>query len=448
MKETNPIHELVAGIPRHVEKVKDIVDVKKAHWFILFYSLAVLVLRLQEGVIWGSDTTQYIEKSIIRPPGYPFLMDIFKYLFGTYEYLALVSFQLIFVLLSGFYLSHILRRKFDLHPITFILITLLLSVPLLSSSVILGIHGRIANRLLTEAVSYGLFLTAMSFLVKILFTRQKLDFIIFLMLIAALTLIRTQMIFLYVIAFVLIPLYCQEHANKSHLLGLIVILLAIFLCTDFSERLYHRFVNNYFGKVSLNASHMLVGAVYVSDKGALGLIENAKDRDVLKLTYDSLESRSLLAKQRFGIDRRLVDLYNDNFAVILGYSLMSSFQHIYAFPKWGDEMLVQFEAFSRRVVPVLTIHYYKDVAKLMLLKFLYTLNFREGFFFATFLLFPFVKFTRELKAFALFMLLMLLINRLMMTPIIYIGDRYLFYTDILEYVILVIMAEKYLRSRA
>ena len=36
----------------------------------------------------------------------------------------------------------------------------------------------------------------------------------------------------------------------------------------------------------------------------------------------------------------------------------------------------------------------------------------------------------------------------MMTPIIYIGDRYLFYTDILEYVALVIMAEEYLRIRS
>jgi len=430
-------------------KVIHFVDLKKAYGITLFYGIALIVIRLKVGIIWGGDTSQYIEKSVIRPPIYPLLLDLFSYLFGAHEYIALVFFQLIFVLIAAFHLSNTMRKKFHLLPITFTLLSCLLSVPLLSSSVALGLHGEIGNIILTEAISYGLFLFAVAFLVRILFISRPTDFIIFLSLIVILTLTRTQMIFLYVIAIVLIlSLYLKRDIRIPAAISLFIVVLVIFLCAELGERLYHKLTNNYFGKISLTESHLLVGAIYVSDKQTFSHIDDIRDRRVLEQAYEFLEDHKLLAKQRFEIGRRMVDLYNDNFAVILGPGLMSSFRRVYAAPPWGDDMLLQVESFSRRVAPVLVIHHYKDVAKLMLLKFLYTLNFREGFFFATFLLFPFVKFTRELKLFSFFVLLMLLTNRLMMTPIIYIGDRYLFYTDILEYVALVIMAEEYLRIRS
>jgi hypothetical protein len=353
---------------------------------------------------------------------------------------------LIFVLSASFWLSHLLSKKFELHPIAFILINLFLSLPLLTLSVAVGIHGEIGNRLLTEAFSYGFFLFAVSFLVKTLFSDERRNFIIFILLIGILTLIRTQMIFMYIIVIVFIIMLQLKFHNIRLIIGLIAAGIVIFTLADFSERFYHKVANNYFGKVSLNASHILVGAIYVTDHKALNDIANQHDREVLNLAYDFLENKKLLAKNRFENDRRLVDLYNDNFATILGYGLMGSFQHAYSLPKWGDEMLIQFESFSRRVVPVLIFINYKEFSKLMLLKFLYTLNFREGFFIALFLLFPFIRLSQEFKTFAFFVFLMLVTNRLIMTPIIYIGDRYLFYTDILEYVVFIIMGEQYLKS--
>ncbi len=430
----------------NITKAANFFDIKKAYGIVFFYSLLVLINRLKVGVVWGGDTQQYIDKSVIRPPTYPLLMDVFKFIFGPHEFIALICFQLLFVLISAFYLSNLLWKKFELHPITFILLHLFLSLPLLSISVAAGIHGEIGNRLLTESISYGLFLFVISFLVKILFSNGRRYFIIFLLLIATLTLIRTQMIFLYIIAVLLIPVLYLKTKNIRVMLGLFTIVLTIFLFMDLGERFYHKAVNDYFGKISLNASHMLVGAAYVTDDKAMDKIVNQKDREVLKRTYDFLENKKLLAKNRFEIGRRLVDLYNDNFATILGYGLMASFQHVYSLPKWGDEMLIQFESFSRRTIPVLICHNYKEFSKLMLLKFLYTLNFREGFFISLFLLFPFIRLSNEFKIFAFLIFLMIVINRLIMTPIIYIGDRYLFYTDILEYVIFVIMAEQYLKS--
>ncbi len=421
-------------------------DIKKAYIANFCYSLAVLIVRIKVGIIWGGDTQQYIDKSVIRPPVYPLVMDVFKFIFASHEFFALICFQLIFVLSASFYLSHLLWKKFNLQPISFILLHLFLSLPLLSLSVAAGIHGEIGNRLLTESISYGLFLIVISFLVKIIFFNKRRYFIIFLLLVAILTLIRTQMIFLYMIAVLLIPLLYIKAKNVRVTIGLFTIVLAVFLFMDLGEKFYHQTINGYFGKISLNASHMLVGAVYVSDSQSLNLIVNKKDREVLKRTYDYLESKKLLAKQRFEIKRRLVDIYNDHFNIILYDGLVAAFQHSYTLPNRNDEMLTQFEGFSRRVVPILFFNYYKDIAKLMLLKFLYTLNFREGFFISFFLLFPFSELSCELKKLSFFVLLMLIINRLIMTPIIYIGDRYLFYTDILEYVVLIIATEKYIKN--
>jgi len=426
-------------------RAMDLISLKKAYGIILFYSLAVLISRLQVGVIWAGDTQQYIEKSVIRSPIYPLIIDFFKYLFRPYEFIALICFQLIFVLFAAFYLSHLLWKKFNLHPITFILLNIFLSVPLLSCSVAVGIHGKIGNHILTEAITYGLLLFVISFLVETIFTDERRDFIIILLLIATLTLIRTPMIYLYAIVASLIWHRYWRYRDISLLAGFVVLTISIVLIADFGERFYHKTVNNYFGKISRSASHMLVGAVYISDKHALSLIENTDDREVLRRTYDHLENRKLLAKQRYEIKRRLVDVYDDNFCYIQT-TIEISFQEVFSLQRGEDRMYLEYEDFSQRLVPILVRHYYMDFSKLMLLKFLYTLNFREGFFIASFLLFPFVKFSRELKIFAIFVLLMLVANRIMMTPIIFMNERYLFYSDILEYVILIIMAEQYLKS--
>jgi hypothetical protein len=434
-----------------LERAINFFDMKKAYGIVFFYSLLILINRLKVGVIWSPDTQQYIDKSVIRPPVYPLLMDVFKFIFGSHEFVALVCFQLIFVLISAIYLSNVLRKKFELHPITFISVNLFLSLPLLSISVAAGIHGEIGNKLLTEAISYGFFLFAVSFLVKTLFLNEKRKFLIFLFLISILMLIRTPMIFMYVIAILLVLYLYLRDKNVRLLVGLIVAVIVAFFIADIGERLYHKSVNNNFFKINRDASHMLVGAVYISDERALGFFADKQDREVLKRTYAYLEDKKLLSKNRFEIKRRLVDIYNDHF-VTMQIMLQSSFQDVFFSPESDnkpareDELYIQYESFSRRVVPVIIYNYYKEFSKLMLLKFLYTLNFREGFFIALFLMFPFIRLKHKFKIFAFFVLLMLVMNRLIMTPIIFLGDRYLFYTDILEYVIFIIMAEQYLKN--
>lgn len=431
-------------------KMKDLFDVKSAFGIALLYSGVVLVNRLNEGVIWAPDTPQYIEKSVIRPPLYPLLINVFTALFDAYGFIALICFQVLFVLLSAFYLSHILLKKFHVHPVVFVLLYIFLSLPLLSISVAVGIHGGIGNRLLTEAVSYGFFLFAVSYLVKTLFGDERRNFFIFLLLIAILTLIRTPMLFLYGVAGCLIIYLHSRTKNIKRTLGLVLLLVAVFLTADLGERFYHRVVNNYWGKINRDASHLLVGAVYTSDKRVLIWIADPRDREVLRRSYDVLEDKKLLSKNRFEIDRRLVDIYNDHF-VPMQTVLLRSFQDVFPMDEnrdrsmREDDMYIQFESFSRRVAPVLVFHNYQEFFKLMLLKFLYTFNFREGVFLALFLLFPFVRLSPEFKMTAFFVLLMLLLNRLVMTPIIFIGDRYLLYTDILEYAVMVTMADQYLR---
>lgn len=430
--------------------MRNLIDVKWAYGILFLYSLMVLINRLNVGVLWAVDTSEYIEKSVVRPPLYPLLMDVFKFIFGVHQFVALICFQLLFVLVMAFYLSRILWKKFDIHLITFVFLHLILSLPLLSISVAAGISGGIGNWLLTEAISYGLFLFAVSFLVKTLFGNERRNFFLFLMVIGILTWIRTPMIFLYGVAGAMI-LYLQLKIRNIRLtIGLVMAMVAVFLVTGLGERFYHKAVNNYWGRINRSASTMIIGAVYISDAQALNFIAEPRDREVLNRTYAYLENRKLLSKNRFEIDRRLVDIYNDYFCVMQTI-ILKSIQDVFFVPEeqskpgWKDRVYEEFESFAQRVVPLLVIHHFKEFSRLMLLKFLYTLNFREGFFMALFLLFPFVRLSHPFKIMTFFVLLMLIMNRLMMTPIIAMTDRYLFYTDILEYVFIAIVADHYLR---
>ena len=136
------------------------------------------------------------------------------------------------------------------------------------------------------------------------------------------------MLFLYGVAGCLI-LYLHFRAkNIKQTLGLVVVLVLVFLAADLGERFYHKIVNNYWGKINRDASHLLVSAVYTSNEKALDWIADPQDREVLRRTYAVLEDKKLLSKNRFEIERRLVDIYNDYFGTIQAV-LLRSFQDVF-----------------------------------------------------------------------------------------------------------------------
>jgi hypothetical protein len=170
----------------------------------------------------------------------------------------------------------------------------------------------------------------------------------------------------------------------------------------------------------------------------------------LKRAHEELKKRKMHAANRFEIDRRLVDLYNDNFCIIQAIT-ENSFKAISRYngaaPMQEILFYPAYEEFARRVVPGLVWQNLKEFGKLTLLKFLYSLQFREGFFAGLLMLIFVYGLRQELKLVGFFVLLLLMMNRLMMTPIIFLGDRFLFYTDILEYAFFLIFVDDVLRSK-
>jgi len=415
---------------------------------VALWGAAVLAARLPLGVQVANDSEQYLAGSVLRPPGYPFLLELFARLFADWAPPALVAFQLLCVLAAALHLSWTLWRRYALHPAAFVTAYVLLTLPLTSLSTALGIHGTIGNRLLTEAVTYALFLLVVSCLLRALFHPRPLPLALGLLLIALATLVRTQMFFLYPLAAAVLLWEWRHGLELRATLLLALSALLLVAGTDLAERLYHRQASGHFGRVSLGSSHFLVGALYMAPPQAAELPERESDREVLRRAYAFLASQKLHSSSRFELDRRLADLYNDKFAAMLNAGLMPAFNQVYAQTPWSDPALIALDRFSDRVAPLFLRHYPASLCKLFLLKLLYSLNFREGLFAAVLLLLPWLPVRRETLLLAGLVALPLLVNRLLLVPILYLGDRYLFYTDILEYVLLLAVADQLLRRGA
>lgn len=413
------------------------------------YSLIVLLCRLRAVPVYGPDSFQYLSNSVIRPPGYPLILDAFQWIFGSGYVSVLVFFQILSVLVASYFLSRFLWRAFNLHSGTFFLLHVVLSLPLTSLSKAAGIFGGIGNHILSEPISYSLFLLATLFLLKMLLQKKLTDFFIALLLSALLVLMRTPMTFLFITAS-LAAIYCYPYKSEQKRLVRAFLLLCIaVLSVDSGERFYHAFTQGYFGKIDRAASHLLVGAVYVAQEQSFATF-SPQDRKVVKKAIDGLKKRKMHATNRFELDRRLVDLYNDNFCrmqSILEKSFKEVNAHNAAAPRQEILFYTSYEEFARRAAPVLVLNNIKEFGKLTLLKFLYSLQFREGVFIGLLMLLPVCKFRRELQIWGALILLLLVMNRLMMAPIIFLGDRYLFYTDILEYAFFLIFADNILRSK-
>jgi hypothetical protein len=407
-----------------------------------FFAVIVSVIILGYGALVGSwtvpDTQGYLTLSVIRPPLYPLLTKLFHTLFASDYLWLLVAFQIIFVLATAYWLSRTLRIYFKLPSFAFLIVHFFLVSPLIPAHrIYAGIYGNIGNTISSEALSYGFFIISLIFLVKSIFDPSKKNISIFSFFCVLNTLNRLQFVFMYPIVFVMIFFMFKRTRNLKMVLQSVLLIIVMITGGLLADRQYHKYVNGV-SIISPGGSFNLLGTVlFVSDPPDVVVIKNTSDRDIILKMLQAFDGQNVLLRYHQEMGYQPGAFYFRYFASSILTGMNKIYQQEFKFKSPGDDgVYLGIDSLARRVLPTLMARKCLEYGKLSIIKFIDSFTFREGIFMGILIMMRAWRLRSEMDVLFMLVLLMILTNRLVITPTTHLGDRFLFYSDILQQVVI------------
>lgn len=250
--------------------------------FISIYTLHLGVFPL------GRDSIQYVNGSGIRSAGYPFFLKFNHILFGNWEYRAVIITQLILGITASIYASKSLQRLIDLPEYFIYLFTIIFLIPYFFGDY------KFANHIMTEGLSYPLYLFAFSNFLKGIVLRQYRPIYTYILTLFILVLLRPQMMFTYILGFLgwcYVALYFNGDKQKKILL--LLTLISIALLTNITDKTYHYFKNGFFGVEPMFNFSLVVAPLYFSIPADAILIKDPAARKAFIEISNDMQYRHL-----------------------------------------------------------------------------------------------------------------------------------------------------------
>lgn len=293
------------------------------------------------GATLSSDSQTYLEGRAFRPPLYPLFLQAAQGLFGSYWLRVVPLLQGAAVLAGVLFLARVLGRHLKLGAAAAGAVFVVLAAPLLPLPLD---EWRIANNVLSEALSYAALLFAAAFLANgVLSGRRTAGPAGFASMAALGTLVRPQMLFTYPVAALLIgwDLFRWRDAKRAGRLALAALLAAA--AAAGATRLWqqpHRAEG-----ASLLALQFCTAALYVSDPSDALAFDDPRDRALAESVGRAMGEGGLYASFRRGRNLSLAAHYTSVYNEILWGTLYPA-----ASPT-GD--VREAEAAAGRLAPVL-----------------------------------------------------------------------------------------------
>ena len=261
---------------------------------IIALSLVIFLFLVRQGVKTFPDTNSYLNNSLLRTPPYPLLLDFFKFLFGSDYLLMIVRFQIILSFLFVLVLSWTIKQYFNLGKLTFYIIYFILLSPIYSPFVYLSKQLQIANNILSESITYSLFLLTITVMVKFIF-ELKLQYLIYVLLCSVLTaMVRPQFLFLYFFDIIIIIYYGYITMNFVYTL-VIGLLLSLFIFTaSLLTKTYNFIYHGIFAGIPTVGVQLITPQLYLSHSQDIELFTNIEEKAWLAKIYEEMVTRQLL----------------------------------------------------------------------------------------------------------------------------------------------------------
>ncbi|MGY0393094.1 hypothetical protein ACW5R3_11130 [Bizionia sp. KMM 8389] len=281
----------------------------------LFFGFSFIFIMLKP-LQFANDSEGYLNISIIRSAPYPIFLAAIKFIFGSYFNIATVFFQACLGLFSCHYLLKTLKTYVKLQAVWYFLIGLILLIPYLY-------HHAVANKVLSEALAYPLYLLITAEFIKILKTKTIKNYGVLFPLLLLLLLTRKQFLFLVPIGLIVTTYLSFTTKRHKQLLPVALFFIVLPLIVSVIDRTYHKFQHQHFVETPWSGIHFITPAFYVADSSDVSLFETAESQSLFKETYSQLAQKQLNIHHLKPTDKKdMVLPYISKYAEIANHTVL------------------------------------------------------------------------------------------------------------------------------
>jgi len=271
---------------------------------IIYGVLCIFVLV--KGPVYFPDSQGFLEMDFHRSIGYKSILKILSSIFGNSFYIPLILLQLGLLIYSSYYLVKAISNTFKLHYSWSLLLQLIVIAPAFY------LHY-VANTILSEGITYPLFLLFAAFVFKGFIKQSLKHYYYAILVLLALLLTRGQ--FIAMVPMLLILLLFegfQTTFNKQKWLLIATIILLPFVSVLLGKT-YNKLVYNHFESPPFNNVSLIAPAFFVADKDDDKLFSSAREKEFFNEVYSLLDELDFTKKDLKVSDKQLYTVFHDNY---------------------------------------------------------------------------------------------------------------------------------------
>ncbi|MFT4698685.1 MAG: hypothetical protein ACI9SJ_001841 [Flavobacteriaceae bacterium] len=413
----------------------------KENILVLLAFIFTFIFLVNKPPIYSPDTYGYLHVNISRYPVYILFIRGFQFIFGSFFEVMMVSFQLVFSIIS---ISIIYKNCKELLNLNIWLKTLLFVI------LLFPLYPRlyIANNLVSEGLAYPLYLLLISFIIDFLYRNKSIKVIHLSITLLILSLTRGQFFFISIIVALLYVLKLKKDTfKKGNVFSLLLLIIVPFLITIVDSS-FKKVVYGYYVKTPYSYVNAITLPLFVSELKDTIDIKNEDYKKIFIKSYQRIDSLGLLSSKINGTKEEKYQVFHDNFPLICNQNIHDQgklyYLNIDSTPHLNS---IKTELACKAMFPVLVKNHFKEWV------IIYFTGMIHGFFESIVLLFFFL-FTLiygglitlrnyTINNSLLFLSSLLIISNSMIVALAcHSISRYLFYNYFLGFIIFILIFKK------
>lgn len=248
--------------------------------------MTLFLSLLNQGVILRSDGYGYLKAIIIRSSLYPSVLSFYHVFFKPGVYQPLVFAQLLLGFYAAGYASKKLQTFFLFDDAIRYTCSLIFLTPYFFGDY------RFGNTIMSEAITYPLYLIAFSLLLKGLLQHETKAILKFTGILMILMLARRQFLFVYPAFAVILTYFALFKRTKLPLSLIVGVFLISIIATNLIERSYQYLMHDHFETIPFTGFQLTVAPLYVSKPSDAIHFSDPKVRALFSEIHAKLEKKN------------------------------------------------------------------------------------------------------------------------------------------------------------
>lgn len=326
---------------------------------IAIFLIFVGIFFYQTGVLFFPDSDTYLNMDIIRSLGYPTFLQIHRFIFGAIYLHVVVIIQLLFILYSCFHFVQSLKKNILQNNYFLFVIYVLLCFPLLY-------EFKLANKIMSEALAYPLYILSLSQLICGVFSKNVRHFYFGLLLIFSAIVVRGQFLFVVVVYIVAILIAFKSNLlqkDKILLLACTFSLPFIAIATDIS---YHYFKHDIATTTPWTGIQISTMPFFVADSEDAKLFIVESEKRYFTFVHKKISNKNLLLDQVPKKNKEVMTFYFEKYTIICNGTINADGETLFNNLRSSNEKVVANDKMSARMVLPLILDNYKKYIKMYL----------------------------------------------------------------------------------